>query len=188
MTASLNLEDPAVRRLLEGSGARTDVVLPGSDRKMALTQIAGDENHGISSTTYLDRAKHEVALLIRPKNSTTMVEGVLCADVYALPGEPIKVHLICPRCHHTLTIDQGKKAIDWRPADGHPHAAEVRAALEPDAQWIAANLGVISIATFQCTWELADEMQDKGKDDRVIAGGSLCRYRCVIERNVLREV
>lgn len=188
MSTSINLDDPAVRKLLEGGGARTDVVLPGSQRKMAMTQIAGDEHHGIESTQYLNRGKQEVALLVRPKNSVTMVSGVSTVDVYAIPGEPLKVHMICPRCNKQLQIDQSKKAIDWDPAASSPVAAEVRASLSPQDNWIADNLGLISISEFKCTWELEDQMQDGGKDANVIAKGSLCRYRGVVERNVLREV
>jgi hypothetical protein len=188
MSASINLEDPAVRRLLEGNGAQQTVVMPGSTRKAAMTQIAGDEDRGFTSTQYLNRGKQEVACLVRPKNSVTMVAGVSTVDVYAIPGEPVKLHIICPRCLHQLTIDGGKKPIDWRPADTNPHAAEVRAHLPPEDQWVAGNLGIISVGQFQCTWELEDQMQDKGKDVHVIAKGSLCRFTGVIERNVLKEV
>lgn len=188
MTASVNLEDPNVRRLLEGGGSETSVVMPGSTRRAAMTQIAGDEDHGFTTTQYLNRGKQEVALLVRPKNSVTMVTGVSTIDVYAIPDEPIKVHMICPRCNKQLQVDQSKKAIDWNPAAANPHAVELKANLPPDDQWIAGNLGLISISEFQCTWELADQMQDAGKDANVIAKGSLCRYRGVVERNVLREV
>lgn len=152
MSASISLDDPNVRRVLEGGGAQTTVVMPGSTRRATMTQVAGDENHGISSTTYMDRGKQEVALLVRPKNSITMVSGIATVDVYAIPDEPLKVHLYCPRCRRQLQIDGAKKAIDWRPTDTHPHAAELRGVLEPDARWLAQNLGVISIAEFQCTW------------------------------------
>lgn len=188
MSAAIDLQDPAVQRLLAGDGAQTSVVMPGSQRKMAMTQIAGDEHHGISSTQYLDRGKQEVALIIRPKNSATMVDGIATVDVYAIPGEPLKVHMICPRCKHQLQLDQARKAMEWNPTAPNPHAAEIRGCLEAGERWIAANLGVLSVSEFQCTWELANEMQDGGKDEHVIVGGSLCRYRAVIERNVLKEV
>lgn len=186
--SSINLEDPNVRRILEGGGARSDVVLPGSTRKVALTQVAGDEDHGITSTQYLNRNKQEVAVLIRPKNSITMAAGVSAVDVYAIPGEPVKVHMICPRCRKQLQVDATRKAIDWSPAAPNPNAVELRSILEPDARYVADNLGVLSISEFQCTWELENEMQDKGKDDHIIAKGSLCRFRAAIEKNVLKEV
>lgn len=190
MSASaINLEDPAVRRLLEGGGAQQTVVMPGSQRRAAMTQIAGDEDLGLSSTTYLDRGKQEIALLVRPRNSTTMVDGIATVDIYAIPGEPVKVHMICPRCKHQLQLDQARKQMDWQPAAPNPHAAEIRTCLEAADRWIAGNLGVLTVEEFQCTWELGDDMQDKGKDTRVIAAsGALCRFRGVIDRNVLKEV
>lgn len=187
-SSALNLDDPAVRRILEGGGSKQDVILPGSSRRATLSQIKGDENHGIESTQYLNRGKQEVALLVRPKNSVTMVSGVVVADVYAIDGEPLKVHLFCPKCRRQLQIDQAKKAIDWRPTDASPVAGELKTVLDPDAHWLCDNLGILSVNTFLCTWELEDQMQDKGKDANVIVGGSLCKFRGVIDRNVLKEI
>lgn len=161
--------------------------MPGSSRKATMTQIAGDEDHGISHTTYLNRGKQEVGIIFRPKRSVTMIAGVLTVDIYAIPDEPVKVHLICPKCQHTLTIDAHRKAIEWSPTEVSPIQAALREVLPEESRYIAGNLGILSVAEFQCTWELADDKQDKG-DANIIARGSLCRFRGVIERNVLREV
>lgn len=82
-------------------------------------------------------------------------------DVYALPGEPIRLHLLCPKCQHALTLDQTKKAIDWTPPPpgGGKH-------------------GTISVETFQCTWEMGDKTE---------LGQPLCGWRVAIDRNVARD-
>lgn len=183
----LDLADPAVARLI-GGDRRAEVIMPGSTKKAAMVQIAGDEDHGVSTTTYLDRGKQEVGVLFRPKNSVTMLAGVLTVDVYAIPDEPLKLHLICPRCRRLLTVNGDRKPIDWNPTSPSPHPAALREALPPESKYLSDNLGVVSVGQFQCTWELEDKQQDSGKDDRVIASGSLCRFKGVIERNVLREV
>jgi hypothetical protein len=42
-------------------------------------------------------------------------EMFLTADVYAIPGEPMTVHIYCPYCGHNLSIRQDNKAIDYDP-------------------------------------------------------------------------
>ena len=181
----VDLADPSVQRLL-GQQAPS-VVTPGGQAK-SMVNVAGDEDRGIMGTTHLDLAKHEIGVIFRPKGSATMIAGVLTVDVYAIPGEPVKLHLICPRCHHTLTVNADRKAIDWQPTTPSPFPKTLREVLPPESQYLAAHPGVLSVDEFQCTWELEDKMQDAGRQDLgVITGGSLCRYRGVIDRNVLRE-
>lgn len=176
MTLNINMQDPAVARLL---GKESGIVTPASG-KPTMTQIAGDMDHGVSSTTRLDLGKSEVIVVGK--------EHVLTVDVYAIPGEPTKVHLTCPRCHHQLTIDGNRKAIDWNPTAPSPLPISTLREI-PRELLRNAVYGVISVETFQCTWELEDRMQDAGKQDLgVIANGSLCRYRAVIDRNTIREV
>ena len=188
MAANIDLQDPAVQKLLGGGGARSEVVMPGSSKKATMQQIAGDEDHGISNTMYLNRGKHEVGVLFRPKNSVTMIAAVLTVDVYAIPGEPVKLHLVCPKCQHLCTVSADRKAIDWEPVSSSPIASAIREVLPEDSRYVADNLGILSVEEFRCTWELADQAQDTNKDAGVIVQGSLCRFGGVIDRNVLREV
>jgi hypothetical protein len=186
MAHDIDLRDPAIARLM---GKDTGIVTPGelASGKRELVQIAGDPDHGITSTTRLDLGKREIGVLIRPKGSDTMIDGVLTLDVYAIPGEPVKAVIVCPRCHHRCEIDADKKAIDWNPTAPCPFPKTLIAELPPQHHYLAAQLGVISIETFRCKWELEDQMQDAGKDIHVMVSGSLCRFTCTIERNVLRE-
>jgi uncharacterized protein YbaR (Trm112 family) len=174
----INMADPAVRRLL-GKDDADRIVTPGEVEQPKMVQIAGDMDTGITSTTRLDLGKVEVVVAAK--------DHVLTVDVYAIPGEPLKVHLICPRCKHQLTIDQSKKAIDWDPLKPSPLPRSLVSSLPRELQ-INAVIGILSVATFQCTWELEDEMQDKHKDVHIVAAsGSLCRFRAAIDRNVLKE-
>ncbi len=185
MAHNIDLTDPAVARLM---GRDTGVVTPGAPVPKKMTTIAGDMDRGLTSTTRLDLGKREVAVIVRPKGSETMVTGVVVVDVYAFEGKEFRVELVCPRCHHQLTITAERKAIDWNPVAPCPFPSTIRAELEPEHHYLAAMPGVISIAKFGCTWELEDQMQDKGKDAHLILNTSRCRYRAVIDKNVLREV
>jgi hypothetical protein len=86
---------------------------------------------------------------------------ILEADVYQVGAEPLQVHLFCPRCQKTLRVQADQKAIDWTPP-------------APDR---VIEGGVLSIAAFECTWELGDQ---------TTLGAELCRQRLVVDRNVAR--
>src|SRR4029078_11074446 len=98
---SIPLADPKIQRLL------------ALDSGKALGPLAGDvpdptgltSRHGHMWTTRLSAGKEEVIVLFG--------DQVMTVDVYAIPGEPIKVHLYCPRCHKLLTVAQDRKAIDY---------------------------------------------------------------------------
>lgn len=173
----IDLSDPAIRRLM--GKPDSEIVRPGEVASgKEIVQIAGDFDQGITSTTHLDAGKIEV--LVAGK------EHVLTVDVYAIPGEPTKLHLVCPRCHHMISIDETRKAIEWNPRAPSPLPPSYLRNL-PRELVARGAVGILSVETFQCTWELADQMQDKGKDQNLILGGSLCRFRAAIDRNVLKE-
>jgi hypothetical protein len=159
MTLQIDMRDPAVKRLL------------GQDNERELVQLAGDAPdptgtgpNGAQTTYHLNRSAicHP---LVTYRHGTE--EFLLELDVYAHPGEPMVVHLICPRCHHALTIPATRKAI------------EIRLDVGPKAQ------GDISIETFECTWELAHV----GKHIPGLVGGgmSLCRWKVAIDHNVAKD-
>lgn len=176
MAHDIDMRDPSVKRLLGNEGC---LVAPGvASGKRELVQIKGDMDHGLTSTTRLDMGKHEVIVAGK--------DHVLTVDVYAIVGEPLKVHLICPRCKHLLTIDGARKPIEYDALAENPLGRSILNELPRELLAVATH-GKLSIETFQCTWELEDHMQDAGKDDHVIARGSLCRYRAAIDRNVLKE-
>jgi hypothetical protein len=173
----INLRDPAVARLM---GNESGIVSPASvaSGKREMVQIAGDMDHGLMSTTRLDLGKHEVIVAEK--------DHLLTVDVYAIVGEPLKIHLICPRCKHQLTISGERKAIEYDPMALSPlWGLSIMNDLPREYARHHAH-GKLSVEMFQCTWELEDEARDKG-DVHIIAGGSLCRYRAAIDRNVLKE-
>jgi len=88
---------------------------------------------------------------------------LLEADVYDLAGEPLWVHLICPRCHHALKISADKKSIDYDRA------------VTPELG------GRLSVEPFMCTWELPEGRRQE-------FGIGLCRWRVAIDNNVAKDV
>lgn len=111
---------------------------------------------------------------------------VLELDVYALPGQPTIVHLLCPVCTaagrtNMLTISSERKAIDYeRVLEPPPFpgwtAEQMRAAL-PNG---TAD-GRISIEAFACTWELTPEHRRQ-------FGFNRCPWSVAIDKNVAIDV
>jgi hypothetical protein len=107
-------------------------------------------------------------------------EFFLTADVYALPGEPMTVHIYCPLCSNHLTIKQGNKAVDY------DRNAPVKI---PGfrAEEIMAGLGIgdlggrLSVEPFRCTWE-------EKPDLRRSFGFGVCGWSVAIDNNVARNV
>lgn len=161
MSVNINIRDASVQKLL---GIEDPRVRPPDERKRDLVQLAGDvpdftgttDHKGVQSTLFLNRSAIAHPIV-------TYKDFVLTLDVYKHEGEPMVVHLICPRCHHCLTIPEQKKAIE----------------LELDAG--PQNQGRISIETFECTWEL------EGEKRRMQFGLGLCRWRVAIENNVAKD-
>jgi hypothetical protein len=172
-TLQIDLSDPRVRAMLDTTGG-----LPGGHR--SVVQLAGDAPdpmgvyRGLQSTTSLTAAKHEVLVIYK--------DMFLTADVYALPGEPITVHLICPRCHKPLQITGDRKRIEYDPSDRRVMDAAL-ASGRPEVAALAES-GALSIEAFECTWETGDDAHVRGI---VQSGTSLCRLRIGIERNRAKD-
>ena len=160
MTLSIDLQDPAVARLL------------GQPHERELVQLAGDaadptgaDDRGRSCTYHLNRSAIAHPL-VTYRHGTD--EFLITCDVYVADGEPMVIHLICPRCRHALSIRADQKDI----------ALELGAG--PDLQ------GDLSVAPFMCTWERADA--GTHVPGMVIGGGmSLCRWRVAIDHNVAKD-
>lgn len=168
---SISLADPDVQQMLYGHppGAREVV------------QLAGDHPHcvvgnqGAASLLPLTGGKHEVVVVYQGMFMTL--------DVYAVPGEALKVHLYCPRCHKHSTVPGDRKAIEWDPAAQNPMRTAILASGKPELVHLA-DRGKISIETFECPWEIGD---DKHVTGALHTGVSLCRMRLVIDNNRARE-
>ena len=131
---------------------------------------------GAQSTTRLTGGKQEVVVVYK--------DMFLTVDVYQVPGEPMKVHLYCPRCHKHATVPGDRKAIDYDPTAPNPQRTEILASGRPELM-DHADFGRLSIDTFECPWELGD---DKHVQGAVQVGTSLCRLRIAIDRNRVRDV
>jgi len=173
---SVDLTDPRARALL----GLTDAPISAGTRR-EVVQIAGDApapgamGPGISSTQHLTAGKQEVLVVFG--------DLLLTVDLYTLPGEPVKCHLICPRCHKQLQIQGDRKKIEFEPRSLNPIRPTLGNALAPEVARIA-DFGRLSIETFQCTWEMGDDLHVAGG---VHTGASLCRLRLVIDNNRARE-
>lgn len=199
---SVDLSDPRARELL--GPPRLD---HGSDRR-EVVQLAGDapdpsgitDQRGRMATTRLTGGKHEIVVVFG--------DLLMTVDVYALPGEPLKVHLICPRCHKMLHIRGDQKRIEYDPQALNPARRRVAAVTgmsvaRVEARWSQdhvrisrgqeearhimslAGTGRVSIETFECTWEMGDDRHVAGA---VHTGSSLCRLRLTIDNNRAWEV
>lgn len=187
MSLNVNLNDPRVKTLLDEDG---QVVRPGSSKK-AIVRLAGDavdptgvtSHRGIESTQRLDGAKQICSVVFK--------DTVLEVDVYAIPGSPLELIFMCPRCRKQSRITQEMKAIEFEQGSTRP----VRL---PDGQTVAygrplrladghllQNAGTLSVEPFQCSWELPDA---NAHTPGIRAGGlTLCRLKLVIDQNVARE-
>ena len=161
---TVNMSDPRVRAMLSSDGAS-----PAAP----VVQLAGDPQTGLTSTHYLTRGKQEVVVIFR--------DLFMTLDVYSIPGEPVRVHLICPRCHKASSISAARKAIDYDPLAQNPQSRRLLASGQPDLA--RSLLGQISIEPFECTWEIGDDKAAKG----LHTGASLCRQRLVIDNNLAKE-
>lgn len=170
----IDLHDPAVQNLLGNDTAGLSA--PGGKR--TLMRVAGDHEHGVQSAINLEVGKSVVAVWY-PRQ-----ELLLELDVFAIPGEPVKLHMICPRCHKHLTISGERKDIEWDPRAANPMGKEIAQRLPPDGQW-RARLGKLSVETFECTWEL--ESNQKVSADLTIGKGNLCKWRGAIDNNLVKE-
>lgn len=113
-------------------------------------------------------------------------QAVLTVDVYAIPGEPMKLHLMCPVCvalgrtHVALHIHQGQKAFSYDPG----------ARVPPWPDWSEAERhrafpegmgGLLNVDPFGCSWEETPELR-RG------FGLASCTWRVAIVNNVARPV
>lgn len=169
---SINLSDPNVRQALGmGDAAR--------GQRKAVVQIAGDApdptgqtaGGGILQNVHLTMGKQEVVVVYR--------DMFLTVDVYAIPGEPIKIHVICPRCHKASQICGTNKKIEFEPSSLNPMMPRILETQDRELVRVGSH-GRLSVETFECTWELGG---DKHVAGAVHTGASLCRMRAAIENN-----
>ncbi len=165
---NVNLSDPSVRRLMGTDEGGL------SSRKREMVQLAGDEQRGIQSTRRLDTAKVEVLVAYRGRAG----HFDMTVDVYALPGEPAELHIICPKCRHKSRITAARKHIEFDSNDTRPYTFV-------DGSQMPTNGGRLDVETFECSWEMPDAGEHKVG---IRSGGiTLCRMRMAIDHNVAKD-
>lgn len=172
---SIDLTDPRVQRMLRSDHP----VDAGASGKRPVVQLAGDvpdpsaitHQRGLMSHTSLCSDREEVVVVYR---------GIfLTVDIYRIAGEPMKAHLLCPRCRKHLTVSGDRKAIAYDAMIPNPMRAAILATGAPELVRLAAT-GRLSIEAFECPWETGDATHVRGG---VHTGASLCRLRIAIEDN-----
>jgi hypothetical protein len=163
---SIDLRDPRVQDMM---GVKPGSLASGKEREVV--RIAGDMETGISMTTSLTAGKQEVVVVYG--------DQFLTVDVYAIPGEPLVAHIICPRCRKQSRIPGDRKAIDFDPSAVNPMRTTILATQSPDLM-AAGGIGRLSIEPFECAWEMGDDRHVAGA---LHSGVSLCRLRIGITNN-----
>lgn len=181
---NVDLTDPSVRRLLapeEGSPI-VDPRDPSARSARPMVQLAGDAadptgrmaGRGLMSTHRLDTGKIEVLVAYRGK----VGDYDLTVDVYTLPGQPIELHMICPKCRHKNRITAERKQVAFEEKDARPYTFV-------DGSSMPFNGGDLSVEPFQCGWEMPDAGEHK---TGIRAGGiTLCKLTLAIDHNVAKD-
>jgi hypothetical protein len=111
-------------------------------------------------------------------------EMIVEADVYALRGQPMYVHLLCPHCAARGHTNALKIAGDHKAMSYAPYGIAPTFPGWSDRQMVNAfprgTGGLLSIERFRCTWEIAPEHR--------VQLGAVCDFEVVIDKNVLRRV
>ncbi len=181
----IDLSDPRVRQLID-RGLHGDPGRISARNHHEMVQLAGDapdptgssDGCGLLSTHRLTAGKQEVAVIYG--------DLFLTVDIYAVP-EPMKIHIICPRCHKQSIIRADRKRVDFDPGELNPRFKQILQVAHRAELPELANLefGRLSIEAFMCAWEIGDDPHVAGGTH---TGGSLCRLRLAIENNRAREV
>lgn len=190
---SVDLSDPRVQQMLGVSS-------PLASGKREVVQLAGDAPDPTGLTDQIGR--QSTHRLTGGKQEVVVVYGdlLMTLDVYALPEEPMRVQIICPRCHKHSTIRGDQKKIEYEPKAMNPMSATILAMAGGAQQELLgswsrntalvelasiANFGRLSVEPFECAWEIGDAKHVPGA---LHTGASLCRLRLVIDNNRAREV
>lgn len=191
-TLDIDLRDPSVRRFLDGDDSR---VATGNGKRR-MEQLAGDApanwhgelgaadplagvrrtegQRGMLSTTRLDQGKIEVLVAYRGR----IGQFDLTIDVYRVPGAPLELHIICPKCRNKSRISGEKKKIAFDERITRPYEFV-------DGSRFPTNGGRLDVEPFECAWELDNKAQHV---QGLRAGGiNLCRMRLAIDGSIAKD-
>ncbi len=181
---NIDLRDPRVSSMM-GTDGRVSSGNPDPHGNRELVQLAGDpaydqrvsENErGLAAQQTIrmtESAQGHPRIYYKGKAGEFVIEG----DLYAFPGEPMKLVILCPKCSmasgqdHALTITSDKKAMEYDPRGGAP-----------------GDGGRLSVETFECTWELeSGKKVDRNENISIVMGANLCRWKVAIDHNIARD-
>lgn len=152
---------------------------PKQDREVY--EVVGDTRRGIASTMNMANTAEAHPLVFYR-------DRVLEVDLFAMPGHPKHIHLLCPHStdeyKHSLRIPEERKAIDFEPDAivRIPSGFTLEALVEAGLLAAGAQIrGRLNVEAFGCTWEAEPELRRQ-------FGLSACAWRVVIENNVARDV
>lgn len=154
--------------------------------KKELVQIAGDpvvRQNGILDATGRVRGQAQGVNFVKTAYGRPWVkvphwtgqDAWLEVDVYRVPGEPMHIHLICPKCRNSLRITADRKQIRYSKY-GVPAIAKELRGINPDVD----PGGTLNVERFSCTWE------EDGDLRRGIGKLGLCGWTVSIIDNVAR--
>jgi hypothetical protein len=175
----IDMRNPSVRRMIDGE-EHSSIMNPQTRRPMV--QLAGDapdptgmsRNRGMQSTHRLDADKIEVLVRYRGR----VGDFDMTVDVYALPGTPPELHIICPKCRNKSRITAERKKIEFDANDTRPYTFV-------DGSRMPTNGGSLSVEPFECGWEMPDA---GAHTPGIRAGGiTLCRMRMAIDHSVAKD-
>lgn len=131
--------------------------VPFDPKTEEVVHLAGDMDHGLSSTVRLDKNKIEIQVRYR--------DFLVTCDLNQIEGAPMHLLWLCPRCRHTSTITSDKKQMSYEPKRLQQFGGEL--CVEP----------------FKCAWEL-DSSRD-GR--RMEFGLGLCNLTLAIDCNIAKD-
>ncbi len=133
-----------------------------------LEHVSGDRptDGPVGKLGLFDLTRNAYRVLVRYRDQ------VIECEVFALPGEPITVHWLCPRCgpSHTgvmSTINGAHKKIDFDP----------RRKVEDG--------GCLSVEPFKCSWELDGRTDGSARRQEFSLG--MCSLTLAIDDNIAKE-
>lgn len=176
------------------------VRMPNEEAAKEIFHVAGNVPdpggtgvHGISpGHTFTNVAIGHPLLIYK----TGADEGILEADVYKLPGQPMYIHLVCPKClargvWHGLKITEGQKQFHFEleapPTWPGWSRVNMRSAIARDIFKVEPHQiphhwgGTLSCMPFECSFEAEPE---PGREFSF----SKCGWRVCIDNNVVRDV
>ena len=109
-----------------------------------------------------------------------IMQRLLTIDVYKIDGQPMWLHLYCPRCENAIKITEETKEIHYEPQRAPKELLEFFSLeylcqqLYPGKRPQVAMLGgTLSVSPFRCIHP---------------ADGAVCGWHASIERNIARAI